>query len=64
LQENKTPVVPDSLIGKILGIDKGTVKYHHKRYETMTPLAARNGWPPLVAEEYREELIQRIEQAY
>jgi transposase len=61
LRENH--FVPYSLIGKILELDKRTVKYHYKWYETVGPLASRNGSPPLVAEERREELIQRIEEA-
>jgi hypothetical protein len=63
LRENRISVVPYSLIEKILGTDKGTVKCHHKRNETVRPLTACNGWPPLVAEERRQELIQRIEEA-
>jgi hypothetical protein len=35
LRENLVPVVPYFFIGKILGIDKGTVKYHYKRYPTL-----------------------------
>jgi hypothetical protein len=63
LRENHIPVLSYSLIGKILGIDKGTFNIVI-RYETVGHLVARNGRPPLVPEEHREELIQWIEEAY
>jgi hypothetical protein len=64
LRENHIRVVPYSLIGKILGVDKARIKSRHKRDETMGPRAAHNSRPPLIAVEHREESIQRIEEAY
>jgi hypothetical protein len=37
-RENHTPAAPYSFIGRILGIDKGTDKYHSKRYAVLGPV--------------------------
>jgi hypothetical protein len=63
LRENYTLSVPYYFIGKISGIDEDTVKYHHKWYETVGRIAGCNDCPPLVTEEHREELVQRIVEA-
>jgi hypothetical protein len=62
-QENHTPTVPHSFIRNIPGINKATVKSHHKRYETLAPIAGRHGRCPLAAEECHRELVQRMVEA-
>jgi hypothetical protein len=63
LREKHTHVVPYSFIGKILGIDKGTVKYHNKRYEALGSALGRNVPSLILGDEYREVLVRQIEEA-
>jgi hypothetical protein len=64
LREDHPLIFPYSFPEKILGIDKSTVRYHHSQYETVRPIAGRDGRRPLVTEEHPEELVQRTAEAY
>jgi transposase len=64
LRENHTPAVPYSLIGRILGIDRGTVKYHSKRCEGLGATLRRNGRPSILSGEHRKDLVRQIKEAY
>jgi hypothetical protein len=48
---NHVPAVPHSFIGQILGIAKGTVEYHFKRYADVGADAGRWSRPPLLGDE-------------
>jgi hypothetical protein len=61
LRDNFVPAVLYSFVGKILSIDKGTIKYHYKRYATLGAELGHTGRPPLVTDEYHERLINGIE---
>jgi hypothetical protein len=62
--ESHILTVLSSFSGMIRTIEKGTVKYHYRRYETVGPLAERGDRPPRFTEEHREELVQRIAEPY
>jgi hypothetical protein len=63
-RENLIPPVPYSFIGKILGINKGIVKYHYKSYAILGAEPGDVGHPPLVSDEHCEPLIKAIEEGY
>jgi hypothetical protein len=63
-RENLVSVIPYSFIGKILGIDKGTVKDHYKCYATLAAELGYIGRRPLVSDEHCEPFIKRIEEEY
>jgi hypothetical protein len=52
LRENLVRAIPYSFI------DKGTVKYHDKRYATLGAELGHTGRPPLVSDKHRELLIK------
>jgi hypothetical protein len=64
LRVGKTPAVPDALIGRILGIDRGVVKRHFKKGTDHLNEDVRNGRPPILSNEQREDPIGAIMRAY
>jgi transposase len=57
-------VVPYSIIARILGLSKATVKTHFMRYELHISEPGTRGRPSIVSNELRTELIHNIEIAY
>jgi hypothetical protein len=51
-------------IGRILGIDKTTVKDHNKRYEALGAALGRNSRLLILGDERRETIVREIEAAY
>jgi hypothetical protein len=64
LRENHTRAVPDSVIGKILGIDKGTPTYHSKHCEALSAALIRNERPSILSADHRKGLVRQIAEAY
>jgi hypothetical protein len=64
LREKHQPVVPDSTIGRILGIDKSAVRYHARRYLSHSDEAGLHGRPPVIDAAKSDELFARINEAY
>jgi hypothetical protein len=62
LRENHALAVSCSFIGRVLGIDKGTVKCHSKRSEAVGAALGRNGHPSVLSGEPREDVFRQIEE--
>jgi hypothetical protein len=63
LRLNRRPCVPYSLIGRVLGADKKTVKRHFKQHSKF-PNGARNGRPPILTSAQMDELFEFIAEGY
>jgi hypothetical protein len=61
LPEGHTSIVPFSLIRRILGVNKGTVKQYYKRCLGHPDSEGRPGMPPILTEVQSEELAHEIE---
>jgi hypothetical protein len=57
------PCIPYSLIGRILGTDKKTVKRHFQKH-SKRPNGASNGRPPILTPLQMDELFESVADAY
>jgi hypothetical protein len=51
-------------IGRILGIDRRTIKYYSKCYEAWGAALGRNECLSILGNECREDLVRQVEAAY
>jgi hypothetical protein len=64
LRVHHRPVVPYSIIGRILGTTKGTLKYHCRIYDARASATGLPGRPGLIAQTRLTELVRKIEEGY
>jgi hypothetical protein len=58
------PAVPYSMIGRLFGIAKTTVRYHYKQYTDHESIPRLNGRPSILSPAEHEDLIRKIVDGY
>jgi hypothetical protein len=58
------PAVPYSMIGRLFGIAKATVRYHYKQYTDHQSMPCLNGPPSIPSPAEHEDLVRKIVDSY
>jgi hypothetical protein len=63
LRKHRHPAVPYSLMTRIFGVTKPTIRGHYKNFFDHAAASPKNGRPALLPEEAREDLVRHISEA-
>jgi hypothetical protein len=64
LRDEHVPVVPYSVIRRLLQMNKGDIIFHCKQYKALGEMAGRNGRPPLLSTDQHEAIVAYLTDAY